>query len=112
MDRAIKLVSQRTKPDGVFCIAIYNDQGRASRRWLTIKRIYNRLPTMLRPIWVVLIAGIYECKFALARLSKFQNPLPFADWKAKKSDRGMSAWHDWVDWIGGLPFEVATPQKI
>ena len=26
------------------CIAIYNDQGSASHRWLAIKRIYNRLP--------------------------------------------------------------------
>ena len=24
----------------------------------------------------------------------------------------MSAWHDWVDWIGGLPFEVAKPEEI
>ena len=59
-----------------------------------------------------MIAGIYETKFALARLSKLQNPLPFADWRAKKKDRGMSAWYDWVDWIGGLPFEVATPEAI
>ena len=24
----------------------------------------------------------------------------------------MSAWHDWVDWVGGLPFEVARPDRI
>ena len=30
----------------------------------------------------------------------------------QSEDRGMSAWHDWVDWVGGLPFEVATPDKI
>ncbi len=112
MDQAIELASQRTKPGGLFCIAIYNDQGSASHRWLAIKRIYNRLPDFLRPVWVALIAGIYEAKFSLARLSKFQNPLPFADWRAKQEDRGMSAWHDWVDWVGGLPFEVATPDKI
>lgn len=112
MSKAIKLASQCTKTDGLFCIAIYNDQGIASRRWLAIKRIYNRLPRYIRPLWVILIAGIYECKFALARLSTFRNPLPFADWRAKKRDRGMSAWHDWVDWIGGLPFEVASPQQI
>lgn len=112
LDHAIRIAAQATKPGGLFCIAIYNDQGPASRRWLAIKRIYNRLPKLLRPIWVVSIAGIYEAKFALARLSKFQNPLPFGDWRAKKQDRGMSAWHDWVDWIGGLPFEVATPESI
>lgn len=112
MDRAIEWAGERTKPGGLFMIAIYNDQGGASRRWLVIKKIYHRLPRLLRPLWVVTIAGVYECKFALARLLRLENPLPFRDWRAKKLDRGMSAWHDWVDWIGGLPFEVATPERI
>ncbi|MEM6779751.1 MAG: SAM-dependent methyltransferase, partial [Planctomycetota bacterium] len=49
---------------------------------------------------------------ALARLASGRNPLPFQDWKLKKRDRGMSAWHDWVDWVGGLPFEVAKPESV
>ena len=24
----------------------------------------------------------------------------------------MSRWHDMVDWVGGLPFEVAKPEMI
>jgi len=24
----------------------------------------------------------------------------------------MSRWHDWVDWVGGYPFEVAKPEQI
>lgn len=112
MDRAVELVASKTKPGGLLMIAIYNDQGGASRRWLAIKRMYHRLPSILRPLWVVLIAAVYETKFALARLVRLQNPLPMTDWRAKKLDRGMSAWHDWVDWIGGLPFEVATPERI
>ena len=112
MDRAVELARQRVAPDGRFFIAIYNDQGGASRRWLAIKKTYNRLPTWLRPLWVITVASWYELKFALARLVRGKNPLPFADWRAKKQDRGMSAWHDWVDWIGGLPFEVATPERM
>jgi 2-polyprenyl-6-hydroxyphenyl methylase/3-demethylubiquinone-9 3-methyltransferase len=110
--RAIELASKPVAPGGQFFIAIYNDQGAASARWLKIKQIYHRLPHWLRPVWVVLVAGIYELKFAAARLARLKNPLPFADWRAKKKDRGMSAWYDWVDWIGGLPFEVATPDEI
>ena len=26
--------------------------------------------------------------------------------------RGMSAVHDWIDWLGGLPFEVAGPGEV
>ena len=112
LNRAIQLASQRVASRGKFMIAIYNDQGPASRRWLAIKRGYHRLPRTVRPVYVVCVAGYYEAKFALARLAHGKNPLPFADWRAKKQDRGMSAWHDWVDWVGGLPFEVANPEGI
>lgn len=112
MSVAIDHAHRRVADNGQLFIAIYNDQGSASRRWLKIKQIYNQIPSVMRPLWVVLIAGWYESKFALARLAKLRNPMPFADWKAKKRDRGMSVWHDWVDWIGGLPFEVAKPESI
>lgn len=112
MNKAISIAAERTKPKGLFCLAIYNDQGGASRRWLQIKKIYNGIPPWFRFFWVLSVAGIYEFKFVLARLVRFRNPLPFRDWHAKRQDRGMSAWHDWVDWIGGLPFEVAKPEEI
>ena len=112
MDVAIKLAADRVSEGGLLFIAIYNDQGGASRRWLKIKQLYNRLPNFLRPLWVIVVALWYELKFAAARLARLKNPLPFADWRAKKKDRGMSVWHDWVDWVGGLPFEVATPEAI
>jgi 2-polyprenyl-6-hydroxyphenyl methylase/3-demethylubiquinone-9 3-methyltransferase len=31
---------------------------------------------------------------------------------AIQSKRGMSYWHDRIDWIGGYPFEVAKPEAI
>jgi hypothetical protein len=27
-------------------------------------------------------------------------------------ERGMSLWHDMIDWLGGYPFEVARPEAI
>jgi hypothetical protein len=24
----------------------------------------------------------------------------------------MSQWHDWIDWIGGYPYEFATPAQL
>jgi 2-polyprenyl-6-hydroxyphenyl methylase/3-demethylubiquinone-9 3-methyltransferase len=29
-----------------------------------------------------------------------------------RRDRGMSPVHDWIDWIGGLPFEVAARDDV
>ena len=31
---------------------------------------------------------------------------------SKHSTRGMSYWHDQIDWIGGYPFEVAKPEEV
>jgi 2-polyprenyl-6-hydroxyphenyl methylase/3-demethylubiquinone-9 3-methyltransferase len=112
MRRGIDIAADRVADDGLLAIAIYNDQGGGSRRWLRIKQTYHHLPSTLRPLWVTLVASWYESKFALARLVRGKNPLPFSQWREKKLDRGMSAWHDWVDWIGGLPFEVAKPEHV
>jgi len=112
MDDAIQAVIKRVKPGGLLFIAIYHDQGPASRRWSIIKQTYHRLPPFARPAFVASIATYYETKFAAVRLAKQQNPFPFAEWKRKANDRGMSVWHDWVDWVGGWPFEVATPKAI
>ncbi|MGH7944157.1 MAG: class I SAM-dependent methyltransferase [Opitutaceae bacterium] len=110
--RALDLVPELVGPRGQLFIAIYNDQGGTSRRWLRIKRLYNRLPSALRPMLVFLVAAVFESYYALVRLMRGRNPLPFSDWQQKKRDRGMSAWHDWVDWVGGLPFQVAKPEQI
>ena len=33
-------------------------------------------------------------------------------WRNYSRQRGMSAWRDVVDWVGGYPFEVAKPDDI
>ena len=42
------------------------------------------------------------------RLKYFKNP--FA-WNQKKG-RGMNTYHDIVDWLRGLPYEVASPDEV
>jgi len=112
LGEAIANAQSLVAPGGLLVIAIYHDQGGASRRWAAVKRTYHRLPKSMQPLWVGGIATFYELKFAAARLLSGQNPLPFSDWRAKAVDRGMSVWHDWVDWVGGWPFEVASPDAI
>jgi 2-polyprenyl-6-hydroxyphenyl methylase/3-demethylubiquinone-9 3-methyltransferase len=114
MWQALENVAPLVADGGKLFIAIYNDQGGGSRRWRTIKRIYNKLPRPLRPPYTLLIAGPRELKFlAIACLTGrpwmyFDNILHYAD----RSTRGMSYWHDIVDLVGGYPFEVAKPEEI
>jgi hypothetical protein len=37
---------------------------------------------------------------------------PVRHWREYRRQRGMSLWHDYVDWMGGYPFEVATPAQV
>jgi 2-polyprenyl-6-hydroxyphenyl methylase/3-demethylubiquinone-9 3-methyltransferase len=110
MMKALENVVPLVRKGGILFIAIYNDQGGASRRWRFIKKTYNSLPKPLRPMMVMPIMFFYEARYALVHLVKSGDP--FREFKIKGQGRGMSKYYDWVDWIGGYPFEVATPEVI
>ncbi len=100
--------------DGMLFVALYNDQGPMSSRWRTLKRLYNRLPRWLRAPYLIAVMGTRELRLfvgATLRLRLWS----YVDGRlhyAERSLRGMSYWHDLVDWIGGYPFEVATPDEV
>lgn len=92
-------------------IAIYNDQGGASRRWKKIKKAYLSMPRPLK--WVVLwpaFVRLWGKTFAYDTLKG----RPLNTWQSysEGSGRGMAPWRDVVDWVGGYPFEVAKPEEI
>jgi len=97
------------KPSGSLFIAIYNDQGKISRRWLAVKRAYNRLPRGTR--FLVTIPALVHLHWRPA-VKDLLRGRPFASWREVGKERGMSAWTDLIDWVGGLPFEVAKPEAI
>jgi len=96
-------------PRGRFFIAIYNDQGRASRRWLSMKKAYNALPRPLK--WLVLWPAFLRL-WGPTSLRDLLSGRPQSTWREFKKNRGMDPWRDVVDWVGGLPFEVAKPEQI
>lgn len=113
MWQALENVSSLVKPGGKLYISIYNDQGRISRRWTIVKRIYNWLPGVIRPVYTALIMLMNEAKSIGGAISRFELGTYFRSWLHNKgSGRGMSKWHDYLDWIGGYPFEVARPEQI
>lgn len=110
---ALKNVDTTVADEGKLFIALYNDQGGASRRWLAIKKIYNALPKPINNVFALLVYIPLELKLFLVKLlqgnlrSYFSNIVNY-----NQSGRGMSWWYDKIDWIGGLPFEVSTPDEI
>ncbi len=106
---ALTNVIPLVKSGGLLFIAIYNDQGVPSRRWTTVKRLYNRFPARFR--FLVLWPAFWHLWWR--RLVKdLLFGRPFRSWREYKYARGMSPWWDVVDWVGGYPFEVAKPEQI
>ncbi len=111
MAAALENVSHLVGEGGRLYLAIYNDQGRASRFWGKIKKTYNRLPRGLR--WLILGPAFLRI-WGPTTIRDLLSGRPFHTWRnySKESLRGMSPWRDVVDWVGGFPFEVAAPEEI
>lgn len=105
---AMENILSLVKEDGLLFIAIYNDQGAKSVRWSEVKRLYNNLP-WTRPL---LLGYGFLHFWGRASIKEFFVMRPMASWKAYIKSRGMSPWYDLVDWMGGWPYEVATPDAV
>lgn len=114
MWKAFENVVPLIAPGGRAFIAIYNDQGGASHRWKILKRLYCSSGKVVR----ALILGVSVVRlWGLNFLIDVARGRPGYSWRAYASGttgtpRGMSAWRDVVDWVGGYPFEVARPEEI
>jgi 2-polyprenyl-3-methyl-5-hydroxy-6-metoxy-1,4-benzoquinol methylase len=112
MWRAIDIAQSAAGDSGLLFVSIYNDQGARSRLWRAVKRTYNRLPAGLRPLFTLVVMGPREL-LSFGRALAGGHPVRYLRrWTGYKQSRGMSAWHDIVDWMGGYPFEVAKPEEV
>src|SRR5204863_6251832 len=109
MWQALGNVAGLVAEGGTLFIAIYNDQGKYSRRWTRVKKFYNRSSKPIRHLTVLAVCVLLWWRSWLKDLLRLR---PFESWKLAGRTRGMSAWWDTVDWVGGFPFEVAKPEEI
>lgn len=114
MWQALANVKTLVARGGVLFISIYNDQGGRSRLWWLIKRQYNNLPGVLKLPFAIMVMVprellrlLYLCITGQPR-TYFNSILNYSH----LSRRGMSYWHDIIDWVGGYPFEVAKPEEV
>jgi 2-polyprenyl-6-hydroxyphenyl methylase/3-demethylubiquinone-9 3-methyltransferase len=103
MWRAVEAAAGLTAPGGVLALALYARHW-TSPLWQGVKRLYNALPGPGRRAmeWTLtppLLLGAWATtgRWPLARANR---------------DRGMDFRHDLIDWIGGYPYEYASPQEV
>ena len=112
MYKALEIAASVLEPNGILFISIYNDQGDFSKLWHFIKKVYVHSPGLIKFLMCFTISFLYEIMVMISKLVKLQNPLPFKEWQEYYKHRGMSYWTNVIDWVGGYPFEVASPQAI
>lgn len=100
MREAIAAAAARVAPGGMLAIALYNDQGVISDYWTVVKRLYNSNAVGRAAMTALHLPYLGARK--LVRLVSGKGAL----------ERGMSLWHDYIDWLGGYPFEVASPADV
>jgi SAM-dependent methyltransferase len=100
MWRAIENAASLVASGGLYVIAIYNRTW-SSPVWRRIKRLYVRSGPLVRKglVYGVLAAGA-TAKAVYTRANPF------------RQRRGMSFYHDIVDWVGGYPYEYASPEEL
>lgn len=112
MWRALENAVIPTRTGGKLFIAIYNDTGSQARRWHWIKKTYCRLPRVLKTPFAVAVILPDEAKSFLRAIITLKPDEYIHSWTRYKNGRGMNRWHDIIDWVGGFPYEVATPDEI
>jgi len=107
--RACENAARLVRPGGRLFIAIYNDQGAWSSRWRAIKKLYCSGAAGRATVCATCIPA-FVLRGLAADLLWRRNPLTrYAEYRRK---RGMSVVRDWIDWLGGYPFEVAKPEEV
>jgi 2-polyprenyl-3-methyl-5-hydroxy-6-metoxy-1,4-benzoquinol methylase len=112
MWKAIEHAMMPVAPDGKLCIAIYNDMGRQSARWQRIKQRYGHVPAPLKPLYAIAVSAPTEMRAAARALIDGRPQDYVYSWTRYDQNRGMSRWHDIVDWVGGYPYECATIDAV
>jgi 2-polyprenyl-6-hydroxyphenyl methylase/3-demethylubiquinone-9 3-methyltransferase len=101
---AVKNAADCVDPGGLFWISLYA-KGPLYPTHLALKKKYNA-STIFGKRWMEF--RFYIFPMMMYRLSHYQNPF---SWNYTK-ERGMNVYHDIVDWLGGLPYEVASVEEV
>jgi 2-polyprenyl-3-methyl-5-hydroxy-6-metoxy-1,4-benzoquinol methylase len=100
MKEAIGRAGSLVRPNGHLIISIYNAHW-TSPVWRMIKRTFVVAPSLIQRILIAFFYPIVLIAKAMVRRGR-----------PGDKERGMDFYHDVIDWIGGYPYEYATPDEI
>jgi 2-polyprenyl-6-hydroxyphenyl methylase/3-demethylubiquinone-9 3-methyltransferase len=92
---------------GLFYIAVYEKTAR-SPYWIDIKQRYNRASEAGK--MVMELGYVYRTFFRTKSPRNLLNSIRYI--RGYEASRGMAFWTDIRDWLGGWPYEPATPEEV
>ena len=106
---AIDNITILVNVNGLLFISIYNRQQFMTHFWKLVKRTYNKSSWIIREAMSLFFYVYLGSLLFIMDLIRKKNPL---ERHRGRKRRGMNFFRDIVDWIGGWPFEVASPEEI
>ena len=101
LQTSLKNSIQLVKKNGYLILAIYNDQGLFSNYWLIVKKMYNY--NFIFKLLIIILHAPYFLFFI---------PIIKIFLKKEFDNRGMKIWYNYLDWIGGYPFQTSKPSDL
>lgn len=105
MWRAIKMAASQVGPGGRFVLSLYNKTPSCGF-WTWEKEFYSKAPNFVQ---ATLRGAFKSVKFSRMLLT---GENPFAYVRDYHTNRGMDWSHDVHDWLGGYPYESASPESV
>jgi SAM-dependent methyltransferase len=109
MWQALHNATRVVADNGLLFVAIYNDQGVLSDIWKRVKHLYNHASRPFQSVMETGFFGYFAGGLFVADVARGRNPI--ARYTGAKP-RGMILYRNVIDWVGGYPFEVATPHSV
>lgn len=112
MWEAVRHAAIPLKPGGDYYIALYSSDtylDPTPEFWIKLKRAYNQADALTQKLmelkyvyWTYIRPEIEQGRAPLGRIENYNRDY---------SGRGMTAWTDTKDWLGGYPMEFASYQE-
>lgn len=104
---AVRNAAERILPAGLFYIALY-EKTTESPYWIDVKRRYNAASPARRHLME--LSYVYRTFLRTKSPSILLRNLRYI--RDYRASRGMAFWTDVRDWLGGWPYEPATPAEV
>jgi 2-polyprenyl-3-methyl-5-hydroxy-6-metoxy-1,4-benzoquinol methylase len=105
--KAVRNAASLVRAGGLFYIAVY-EKTENSGRWIALKKEYNRASPLRKR--TMEISYVYKHFFADRSLKDKLDSIRYM--RDYRETRGMEFWTDIRDWLGGWPYEPATPDEV